>query len=55
MDAERTVPLEDGGTVEQIRELIAVPPQIEARLGAFAVANPEELFIDQVLLFRGRA
>ena len=34
--------LEDGNTVEEIRELIAVPAGIEKRLREFAAAFPEE-------------
>ena len=44
--------LTTGSAVAEIRTFIAVPPEIEARLRAFAAANPEELFIDQALRFR---
>src|SRR5215472_8055840 len=47
--------LECGETVDGIRRLIEVPPDVEATLRAFIRANPEEGFeIEQVLSFRQR-
>lgn len=43
----------DENTVEEFRELIAVPPRIERVLRAFAQAHPEEFyFVDRSLKFR---
>lgn len=43
----------DGNTVEELRELIAVPPRIERVLRAFARAHPEEAYeISRTLKFR---
>src|SRR6266404_9993545 len=40
-------------TVEELRELIAVPPKIERALQAFAKANPREAhWIESTLKFR---
>jgi hypothetical protein len=40
-------------TVEELRELIVVPPRIEWALRAYARAHPEEAhFVDRVLKFR---
>lgn len=45
----------NGDTVESIRELIAVPPHIEAALLLYAERNPEEAFgIERGLQFRRR-
>jgi hypothetical protein len=45
--------LDTGSTVEEIRDLIAVPAPIEEALRAFARAHPEEAhFIDRALMFR---
>jgi hypothetical protein len=44
---------QDGNTVEELRELIAMPPRIELALRAYARAHPEEAhFVDRVLKFR---
>lgn len=43
----------EGNTVNDIRRLIEVPPEIEASLRAFARLNPQEGFeIEHMLLFR---
>lgn len=43
----------DGNIVEELRELIAVPPRIERALSAFARAHPEEAyFVERTLMFR---
>jgi hypothetical protein len=43
----------DENTVEELRELIAVPPKIERALQAFAKANPHEAhWIESRLMFR---
>jgi hypothetical protein len=45
---------QDGNTVEELRELIAVPPRIEWALRAYAQAHPEEAyFVSRALKFRG--
>jgi hypothetical protein len=45
----------DGNTVEELRELISVPPKIECALCAFARAHPEEAHcINRNLKFRSR-
>jgi hypothetical protein len=45
----------NGDTVESVRELIAVPPRIEAALLLYAERNPEDaLGIERVLQFRRR-
>lgn len=45
--------LDDGSTVAEIRELIAVPPATERTLRAYARAHPEEQpFIERGLKFR---
>jgi hypothetical protein len=47
--------LTKGDTVDDIRRLIEVPPNIEATLRAFIRSNPEESFeIEHVLWFRQR-
>ena len=33
---------QDGNSVEELRELIAVPPRIEGALRAYVKAHPEE-------------
>jgi hypothetical protein len=44
-----------GGTVESFRELIAIPPEIEAGLTRYAYAHPEDAFgIERVVKFRKR-
>ncbi len=45
----------NGDTIESVRELIAVPPRIEAALLLYAERNPEDaLGIERVLQFRRR-
>ena len=45
----------NGDTVESVRELIAVPPCVEATLLGYAERNPEDCFgIERVLQFRRR-
>ena len=45
----------NGDTVEPVRELIAVPPRMEAALLLYAERNPEDaLGIERVLEFRRR-
>jgi hypothetical protein len=45
----------NGDTIESIRELIAVPQEIEERLGLYAKRYPEEApTIEKVLSFRKR-
>ncbi|MFY9531443.1 MAG: hypothetical protein WBC04_12360 [Candidatus Acidiferrales bacterium] len=45
----------NGNTVEKIRALIAVPPEIEAVLRAYAVRYPEDgASVEQALEFRRR-
>lgn len=45
----------NGDTVESVRELIAVPPRMEAALLLYAERNPEDaLGIERVLQFRRR-
>jgi hypothetical protein len=44
-----------GGTVESIRELIAIPPEVKAALTLYARRHPEDAFgIERVLKFRQR-
>ena len=45
--------LENGNTVDDIRRLIEVPPDVEASLRAFVRSYPEESFeIEYMLSFR---
>ena len=45
----------NGETVESIRSLIAVPPEIEDALTLYARRNPEDAFgIERVIRFRRR-
>jgi hypothetical protein len=44
---------QDGNSVEELRELIAVPPRIEGALRAYVKAHPEEQHcIARVIKFR---
>jgi len=44
-----------GGTVDSIRELIAIPPEIEEALTLYAYKHPEDAFgIERVIRFRRR-
>jgi hypothetical protein len=43
----------NGDTVERLRELIAVPPEVEATLRNFARVNPKDApGVERVLRFR---
>ena len=52
-EARGLLPLLEENTVEQIKDLVRVPPNIEKRLREFAAVYPEEQrMIAQVLKFR---